>query len=819
MINKIAGYFLFSLCSLLFLNTVSFAQMTWNQAGKFNGTANTYLAIPNSSDLTNIDEGMFEMWVCMTAYPQSYSQLLDKYQDYQLAYSSHLYVRTLNDVGSDPDLAGPSLNLNRWYHLAVIFRDTTITGNPTVKIREIYVDGVLAASDYRVYPGSVIGTGTDSLLIGSYGGVSGLGSFSGYMDDVRMWLGHFFQSDVSSNYRNTFSIQGSSNTAYSKCNLNISFQDIDNSGTPFLVSDRSKFAHTVKNNGVTAYDIGSKPSVTVFPNQSIHLTGSHDYLAGPDNTNVSPTGAITMEAWIYPEKTYSGAFSDLGTVICKGAVNANYRLYLGSGNSVYASINSNINFPSGNSAIAPAGQWTHVAFSYDASNGSYKYYINGDTAGSGTNSLGNIVNSTDSIYIGQYASDYFFQGYIDEVRIAGYVKSQSQINDFLFKSMDLGDRPSAFDVVCYNFDGGGENNNATSPKLYLRNGAEFSSSYVAVSKNFPVSPLVKGDNFNFPSAWYVSNDNFRIPMTGTSGSSRYDTINIPYCMGISDVNLFLAVNHTYEKDLTVYLISPSGDSVEMVKGNSMRRGQYVTIFNDQADSSIINDRFCSFLPQIKPFTTMNTAFANRNTKGNWKLRVNDALPGDTGRVYGWGLQFNNISSKPNLMGCNITANQGGFWGGSSQVQDTVRYILHRGSSPYDALDSAIGYENQFGYATTFFANALNGSYYIEIRHRNSLAVWTKLAQSFTQGGTTTYNILSGPSSVYGNDLISINGRWCMYSGDINQDGAINGNDFTLFNQQFGQNGYLASDLNGDGTVNGNDFTIFNTGFGHQTNHP
>jgi subtilisin-like proprotein convertase family protein len=286
-----------------------------------------------------------------------------------------------------------------------------------------------------------------------------------------------------------------------------------------------------------------------------------------------------------------------------------------------------------------------------------------------------------------------------------------------------------------------------------------------------------------------------------------------------DINVFLALNHTYEKDLTVYLIAPSGESVELVKNNEMERGQFITIFNDQADSSIVNNRYTSFLPNIKPFTNINSVMNGVNMKGTWRLLVNDGLNGDTGRVYGWGLHFNNMVSKPNLMTFGTTVNQSGYWGNGSQVTDTVRMYLRQTSAPYTKVDSAIGYINQFGFCNTYLANALNGTYYIEYRQRNSLAVWSVTPKTFTQGGSTSFSITTGPSTVYGNDLIMVNGRWCTYSGDVNQDGTINGNDFTIFNTQFGQSGYIASDLNGDNTVNGSDFTIFNTGFGHQTNHP
>jgi subtilisin-like proprotein convertase family protein len=559
--------------------------------------------------------------------------------------------------------------------------------------------------------------------------------------------------------------------------------------------------------------------VTAYNNLSVHLNGSSDYLTAPDHTNNSPTSHLTVEAWVYPERIYNGGFSDFGTILCKGLGSQNYRLYLGANNSLYAQINGNISFGYSGDINLPINQWTHVAFTYEASTGNYFYYVNGNLAGSGTNNVGNITNGTDSLYIGQNGGANFFQGYIDEVRIAGYVKSQSQIGTFVYRAMDLNDRPSAFDITCYNFDGNLTNNNGSSPRLFFRNGAVFSSRYVAYNKNFPISPMIKADFNAFPAAWYISNNNFRIPATGTQGTSQYDTISIPYCRGVLDINVFLALNHTYEKDLTVFLIAPSGEYIELVKNNEMERGQFITMFNDEADSAIVNNRYTSFLPNIKPFTNISSVMTGVNMRGNWKLLVNDALAGDTGRVYAWGLQFNNMIAKPNLMTLTSTANQNGFWTGGSQPTDTVRMYLRQSFAPYTKTDSAIGYINQFGFCTTYLANAINGNYYIEYKHRNSLAVWSNIPKSFTQGGSTSFSILGGPGNVYGGELISIDGRWCMYSGDINQDGAINGNDFTIFNTQFGQNGYIVSDLNGDNTVNGNDFTIFNTGFGHQTNHP
>jgi hypothetical protein len=67
----------------------------------------------------------------------------------------------------------------------------------------------------------------------------------------------------------------------------------------------------------------------------------------------------------------------------------------------------------------------------------------------------------------------------------------------------------------------------------------------------------------------------------------------------------------------------------------------VTLFDDQADSSLTNSVYTSAAPRIRPQSSLNTAFAGRNAQGIWRLKINDDAGGDTGRVYFWGVQINN----------------------------------------------------------------------------------------------------------------------------------------------------------------------------------
>ena len=109
-----------------------------------------------------------------------------------------------------------------------------------------------------------------------------------------------------------------------------------------------------------------------------------------------------------------------------------------------------------------------------------------------------------------------------------------------------------------------------------------------------------------------------------------------------------------------------------------------------------------------------------------------------------------------------------------------------------------------GKSTLLFpASVTGGSYYIVIKHRNSIETWSSLPVLFTSN--TNYNFTSGLTKAY-NDGVNPpmknmgDGNYAIYSGDINNDGGID-----IFDMQVVENeaasfsfGYNASDCNGDG---------------------
>lgn len=185
------------------------------------------------------------------------------------------------------------------------------------------------------------------------------------------------------------------------------------------------------------------------------------------------------------------------------------------------------------------------------------------------------------------------------------------------------------------------------------------------------------------------------------------------------------------------------------------------------------------------------------------------------RIY----RFNKSTLSTNV---NVTAIPDGLYDDVNDrlnKKDSVRVYLRDNAAPHSIVDSAVGILDSLTFtAPVIFNRALTGNYYIEVKHRNSLETWSNQV-NYTVAVNTNYNFTSASTQAYGSNMISKNGKWCLYSGDINQDGFINGNDFTFYSAQFGTIGYLVSDVNGDGVVNGNDFTIFSNNFGRSTIRP
>jgi hypothetical protein len=113
-----------------------------------------------------------------------------------------------------------------------------------------------------------------------------------------------------------------------------------------------------------------------------------------------------------------------------------------------------------------------------------------------------------------------------------------------------------------------------------------------------------------------------------------------------------------------------------------------------------------------------------------------------------------------------------------------------------------------GTASVTIPFIFNGSYFITIRHRNSIETVSAVPVSFSENLVAySFNTLT---QAYGNKLAMMtDGWWVIYGGDINQDGVIDTGDMTSVDNDSNNYlyGYLNSDANGDGIIDSGDMTI------------
>ncbi len=152
----------------------------------------------------------------------------------------------------------------------------------------------------------------------------------------------------------------------------------------------------------------------------------------------------------------------------------------------------------------------------------------------------------------------------------------------------------------------------------------------------------------------------------------------------------------------------------------------------------------------------------------------------------------------------------GFWNGTTQVRDTVKAFLAQSSAPYAFADSSSSFLSDSGTGLLVFNRAASGNYYLVIRHRNHLELWSALPLALTNGTTSisAYDFSASAGAAYGtNPMKQVGAVFTAWGGDVNQDGVVDFLDRNLTWNSRTLAGYHATDCNGDNITDGADATI------------
>ncbi len=149
-----------------------------------------------------------------------------------------------------------------------------------------------------------------------------------------------------------------------------------------------------------------------------------------------------------------------------------------------------------------------------------------------------------------------------------------------------------------------------------------------------------------------------------------------------------------------------------------------------------------------------------------------------------------------------------------RLLDTITVTLKRVDFPNIAVDSVKVTMAGNGVSNNLiFTRALDGDYYREITHRNSIRTWSATGSPLTRGGSYSHwNFIQPNNQAYGNNqaIVSTSPLYRgMYSGDVTRDRTIDGSDLTIIENAAVNflGGYVLPDLTGDNFVDGTDQAI------------
>ena len=140
--------------------------------------------------------------------------------------------------------------------------------------------------------------------------------------------------------------------------------------------------------------------------------------------------------------------------------------------------------------------------------------------------------------------------------------------------------------------------------------------------------------FSFTTANITCNsfDATDLPQTITTVGSNVvytSTINVGPNFPITDVNVTFSATHTYDGDLDVFLISPTGTRVELTTDNGGTNENYIDTVFDQEASTSITSGSAPYTGTFIPEGDLSTLYGELSA-GAWVLEVTDDTDLDGG---------------------------------------------------------------------------------------------------------------------------------------------------------------------------------------------
>ena len=183
--------------------------------------------------------------------------------------------------------------------------------------------------------------------------------------------------------------------------------------------------------------------------------------------------------------------------------------------------------------------------------------------------------------------------------------------------------------------------------------------------------------------------------------------------------------------------------------------------------------------------------------------IQTSFSGSTVKIDGIriGTSWTNTLFQPYTVQLNMKALIQGFFNTSTNkmVKDTVKVYLAYNRAPYLIGDSSKAVLDSNGNGSLTFTRVGNRApYFLVVKHRNLIETWSWVPKEF-ENFQQTFDFTGGAIYAYGNNQVNIGSKYCMYNGDVNQDGLVDLADIVMVsnNAAIFLSGYKTTDIDGN----------------------
>jgi hypothetical protein len=817
--------------------TITVTSAPPGNALNFDGS-NDFVNCGNNSNV-QINQGTVEAWIKTANAGTGYRGIVVK----QRAYGIYLVdnVLQLYDYGSNSAKStGINLADNRWHHIAFTFNSSITNG--TI----IYIDGVS-----KLTTTSTVSSHIQVLGIGAGQFPTIIQQFAGTIDEVRIWNIIKTSTQIQSGMLNTISpsssgllayynfdggIAGGSNSALTK--LVNQTGNINNDGTlnNFSLSGNTSnwiesyamvvpTANAASNLGSIGFTANwSAPSVGTVNNYFLDVSTSStfaSFVSGYNGLNVS--GTSQQITGLSPEITYYYRVrADKTNITGQGGISSTITTTTLSTNASLTSLittagalspsffNATYNYTVSVSnsktsvTVTPVKSQINASIQVRINGGTYNNVLSGNESVAlnlnvGINTIDVTVTAQNGINVKTYT-----------IIVTRAPSSNANLSSL---STSVGAITPAFNanIITYYSSVTNTTTNLTitpiladtnsSLKVRINNG-----SYVNIINSNP-APLM---NLN------IGINNIDVNVLAQDGlTSKTYTIIVTRAAS-SNANLSSltttagTLTPTFVPDTTTYYVSVNNsvssinitptlaDSTASIMYR-INNGNYSNVLNSNSSSNL-NLNVGSNLIEILVVAQDSTSSKTYTIMVTRAILINQVQLSLVAFLEGLYLGNGLMISAP-FAADGITPNT---------IADTITVELHDTITPFISNYSVKGTLSTTGTANiTFPATAIGNSYFVVVKHRNSIPIWSA-SPLFIDTIGTSYNFSISASSTLGNNLSNDgNGIFMMYTGDINQDGSVDFNDYPPLDisSNNGDLGYNVFDLNGDSSVDFNDYPI------------